>query len=161
MTAQSSSATVSEKICYGGLADWKSSRSKRVCRSTLTAEAVSADSAADRLAFLRYTLGEIVFGIPAHRVGPRLRALLATDCKSLYDSVSSPSPTVEDKRSLVNIRSTQEVVNRNTIHWLPTSLQMADSLTKISNDLRDKLIQWLQRPLIQLSLMVQKKVFPV
>ena len=143
-------ATVTEKPCYGGLIDWKSSRSKRVCRSTLAAEAVSADSAADRLAYVQYALGELVFGVAAHRVGPRLRALLATDCKSLYDSVSSPNPTVEDKRSLVNIRSIQEVVSRNTIHWIPTALQMADSLTKVSSDLRDTLLSWLQKPIIHL-----------
>ncbi|CAK9043953.1 Protein NO VEIN (Protein EMBRYO DEFECTIVE 2597) [Durusdinium trenchii] len=124
-------ATVTEKPCYGGLIDWKSSRSKRVCRSTLAAEAVSADSAADRLAYVQYALGELVFGVAAHRVGPRLRALLATDCKSLYDSVSSPNPTVEDKRSLVNIRSIQEVVSRNTIHWIPTALQMADRYVEV------------------------------
>ncbi|CAK9056155.1 unnamed protein product [Durusdinium trenchii] len=143
-------ATVTEKPCYGGLMYWKSSRSKRVCRSTLAAEAVSADSAADRLAYVQYALGELVFGVAAHRVGPRLRALLATDCKSLYDSVSSPNPTVEDKRSLVNIRSIQEVVSRNTIHWIPTALQMADSLTKVSADLRDTLLSWLQKPVIHL-----------
>ena len=153
-------ATVTEKPCYGGLIDWKSSRSKRVCRSTLAAEAVSADSAADRLAYVQYALGELVFGVAAHRVGPRLRALLATDCKSLYDSVSSPNPTVEDKRSLVNIRSIQEVVSRNTIHWIPTALQMADSLTKVSADLRDSLLSWLQKPVIHLRECGSKENIP-
>lgn len=39
-------------------------------------------------------------------------ALLATDCKSLC---------VEDNRSPVNTRSTQEAVNRSAIHnWVPT-----------------------------------------
>ena len=141
--------TVTEKPCYGAVVDWKSSRSKRVCRSALAAESVAADTAADRLAYLQYILGELVFGVPAHRIGPKLRALLATDCKSLYDSVSSSNPTAEDKRS-VNIRSIQEVVDRHTIHWIPTGLQMADSLTKISVDLRDQLLAWLQKPVVQL-----------
>ena len=64
--------------------------------------------------------------------------------------MSSQNPTVEDKRSLVNIRSVQEVVDRHTIHWVPTGLQRADSLTKISRDLRDELLDWLQRPLVQI-----------
>ena len=105
-------ATVTEKACYGAVVDWKSSRPKRVCRATLAAESVAADTAADRLAYLQYSLGELVFGVPAHRVGPKLKARLATDCKSLNDSVSSSNPTVEDKHSLVNIRSIQEVIQQ-------------------------------------------------
>lgn len=143
-------ATITEAPCHGAICDWKSGRSKRVCRSTLAAESVAADSAADRIAFLQYSLGELIFLEPAHRVGPRLRAILATDCKSLFDSITAPNPTVEDKRSLVNIRSIQEVISRHAIHWVPTRLQRADSLTKISEDLRRELLEWLQKPLIQL-----------
>ena len=57
---------VTESKAVGALIDWKSGRSKRVCRSTLAAEAVSADSATDRLAYASYALGELMCGIPVH-----------------------------------------------------------------------------------------------
>ena len=142
--------SVSEKASVGALIDWKSSRSKRVCRSTLAAESVAADSCSDRLVFAQYSLAELIFHEPSHKVGKRLRMLLVTDCKSLYDCVSSPNPNCEDRRSLVNIRSIQEVINSRTIHWVPTVLQMSDCLTKISKQLRITLLKWLARPIIQL-----------
>ena len=142
--------TVTEKSCFGGLVDWRSGRSKRVCRSTLASEAVSADTAGDRLAYVQYALAEIIFGIPAHRVGKKLTTLLATDCKSLYDCVVAQNPNIQDKRSLVNVRSIQEFVDARSIHWVPTVLQMSDGLTKISKDLREKLLEWLQKPLVVL-----------
>ena len=132
-------SNVSETTCIGALLDWKTGRSKRVCRPTLAAEAVAADTCTDRLAFVQYMLAELIFGIPAHRVGKRLTTLLATDCKSLYDCVAADNPNIEDKRSLVNVRSIQELINARTIQWLPTSLQRADGLTKVSATLRDEL----------------------
>ena len=107
--------SVSEKTSVGALVDWKSSRSRRVCRSTLAAESVAADSCSDRLVFAQYSLAELVFQTPAHRVGKVLRMLLVTDCKSLYDCISAPNPNCEDRRSLVNIRSMQEVSKDGTL----------------------------------------------
>ena len=144
------SANVTECTSIGAIVDWKTGRSKRVCRSTLAAEAVSADTATDRLAFLSYMLGELIFGIPAHKVGKRLTTLLVTDCKSLYDTVASPNPGIQDKRTLVNVRSIQELIDHRTVHWVPTHLQRSDGLTKISKALQFELIQWLQRSIIQL-----------
>ena len=143
-------ATVTEKACLGALVDWKSGRSKRACRSTLASEAVSADTAVDRLAYVQYALADIIFGIPAHRVGKRLSTILISDCKSLYDCVVSQNPNIEDKRSLVNVRSIQEFISARTMHWVPTALQRADGLTKISKELREQLLEWLQKPLIVL-----------
>ena len=136
---------VTESKAVGALIDWKSGRSKRVCRSTLAAEAVSADSATDRLAYASYALGELMFGIPAHKVGHRLKTLLVTDCKSLYDCVAADNPNIQDKRSLVNIRSIQELISSRTIHWVPTSLQKADCLTKVSEELMADLLAWLHQ----------------
>ena len=155
--------SVTETKSVGTLIDWKSGRSKRVCRSTLAAEAVSADSATDRLAYVSYALGELMFGIPAHKVGHRLRTLLVTDCKSLYDCVAAENPNIQDKRSLVNIRSIQELISHRTIHWVPTFLQRADCLTKVSEDLMIELLAWLQKPIIQLreDVVCRKKVLPV
>ena len=113
-------ANVTETTWFRSVVDWKSGRSKRVCRSTLAAESVAAGTATDRIAYIVYALSELIFGIPAHRIGPRLKSLLVTDCKSLYDCVSSSNPSIEGKRSLVSVGSTQEFINAKTVHWVPT-----------------------------------------
>ena len=85
-----------------------------MCRSTLAAESVAAGTATDRIAYIVYALSELIFGIPAHRIGPRLKSLLVSDCKNLYDCVSSSNPSIEGKRSLVSVGSTQEFINAKT-----------------------------------------------
>ena len=86
----------------------------------------------------------------AHQVGDRLTFLLAVDCKSLYDTVVSANPSLQDKRSLVNVKSIQEYVNQRRMRWIPTQIIMADGLTKQSKLLRDQLRQWLLKPVIQI-----------
>ena len=128
------------------LIDWKSSRSVRVCRSTLAAEASAGDEAADRSAFINMFIGELVHGIPSHRVGCRLQSVQATDAKSLYDAIISQNPNMADKRTLVSVRAIQESVSGDQIHWLPTRFQFADGLTKVDERLRSSFTRWLQRP---------------
>jgi len=72
------------------LIDWKSSRSARVCRSTLAAEASAADSSVDRSSFCNLMLSEVLQRIPSFKITQPLRMLQVTDCKSLYDSVCVP-----------------------------------------------------------------------
>ena len=126
--------------------DWKSGRSTSVCRSTLAAEASAADEGCDRGCYLNRFMSQLLYNIPAHRCQKYLHHLHVTNAKSLYDCVVSKSPNVSDKRSLVNIRPIQEVVDGQRIHWVPTSLQWADRLTKSSPDLGATFREWLQKP---------------
>ena len=128
------------------LIDWKSSRSTRVCRSTLAAEASAADEVADRGAFINMALSELVHQVPAHRVGCRLQSVQVTDAKSLYDAIISQNPNLADKRTLVNVRAIQESVSNDQMHWLPTRFQFADGLTKVDEKLRKSFTRWLQQP---------------
>ena len=128
------------------LIDWKSSRSTRVCRSTLAAEASAADEVADRGAFINMALSELVHQVPAHRVGCRLQSVQVTDAKSLYDAIISQNPNLADKRTLVNVRAIQESVSNDQMHWLPTRFQFADGLTKVDEKLRRSFTRWLQQP---------------
>ncbi|CAE7834550.1 RE1 [Symbiodinium sp. CCMP2592] len=138
--------TVLEKTTPAMIVDWRSSRSTRVCRSTLAAEASAADEGCDRAVYVSLFLGELLYNVPAHKVGQRFLQLSATDAKSLYDCVVSDSPNLSDKRSLVNVRAIQEVVSGNRFHWIPTDLMWADGLTKISHDLQASFHLWLQDP---------------
>ena len=125
-------------------------RSARVCRSTLAAEACASDEGADRAAMANYMLSELLYDEPAFKVGLRLSSLLVTDAKSLYDCVVAENPNLSDKRSLVNIRSIQETVTPQQIHWVPTELMRADALTKLDSALLVEFTKWLLKPLTQL-----------
>ena len=147
---------VSQVPCLGLLLDWRSGKSSRVCRSTLAAEAMAADEAVDRSAYLNLFISEILTGCPAHRVQPVLRHLHVTDAKSLYDVLESETPNLTDKRSLVNIRAVQEVVKGENVHWVPTHLMKADGLTKMSLQLMEGLHSWLLKPFIILRDIIAK-----
>ena len=128
------------------LLDWRSTRSPRVCRSTLAAEATAADDAADRAAFANMFASEFVHLTPAHRAGCRLAALQAVDAKSLFDAVLSAAPSLQDKRTLVSIRAIQETITGKELKWIPTEYQFSDCLTKVDRMLRQVFRAWLQKP---------------
>ena len=141
---------VSEVTSKATLIDWKTARSTRVCRSSLSSEASAADEGADRAAFSNMSLSELLLGQPAHRIGCKLQNLHAVDAKSLYDCIVQDNPNVTDKRSLINIRSVQETVSPKQVHWVPTHLMYADGLTKLDVHLMMQLGEWLQNPSVQL-----------
>ena len=133
------------------LVDWRSARSARVCRSTLAAEACAGDEGSDRGSYLNMFLSELTHRCPAHQAGLRLNYLQATDSKSLYDAVVQPNPSLTDRRSLVNVRATQETLTPLNMHWVPTWLQFSDGLTKASSVLRATFRKWLTAPFAALA----------
>ena len=62
---------------------------------------------------------------------------LVTDCKSLYDVVISESPTLSEKRTLIDILSIQNWISPSRMHWVPTYWMIADALTKKDKKLRE------------------------
>ena len=97
-------------------------------------------------------LSELLLNRPAFHIAScdLLRMVQATDCHSLYDVLVSENPRTEDKRTIVTIRSAQQFLSRDNVFWIPTALQFADGLTKVSMTLMATFYQWLQRPWIQL-----------
>ena len=53
-------ARATDVATHACLIDWKSSRSGRLCRSTLAAEASAADTSVDRSSFCNLMLSEIL-----------------------------------------------------------------------------------------------------
>ena len=96
------------------------------------------------------SLSELIWDVPAHRVGHRLRMIQITDAKSLFDCISRENPSLEDKRSLISVRSIQEIISRDDIFWTPTFLMRADSLTKVDKELQLQMAEWCQKPFVQL-----------
>ena len=98
-----------------------------------------------------------MWDIPAHRVGSRLSVVHAVDAKSLFDAVISENPSLNDRRTLVSIRSIQEQLPHESIRWVPTDVQFSDGLTNIDAKLRDRFGEWLQRPVCVLTKDAQAK----
>ena len=140
------STEVLHEVSSLAIIDWKSGRSPRVCRSTLAAEASAADEAADRCSYVNLFLSELLWNTPAHRVGTRLASLHLVDAKSLFDAAISENPTLNDKRTLVSIRSLQEQAPLESIRWVPTQYQFSDGLTKVDAKLRENFSKWLKNP---------------
>lgn len=141
---------VTEVTMPGCLVDWKSSRSGRVCRSTLAAEASAADMSVDRSSFVNLMLSEVLQRTPSFRITAPLRMLQVTDCKSLYDSLVAENPSVDDKRTVISVRSIQQYITRECTHWVPTYAMFADGLTKRATGLMQELFRWLQSPYVML-----------
>ena len=88
--------------------------------------------------WLNLLLAEALDGSFAPSLGRSLMsrrpAILATDCKSLYDHLISPSsPTaVDDRRTSIDIVIIRESIKltASQIRWLPTNRMIADGLTK-------------------------------
>ena len=141
---------VTEAISHCHVLDWKSGRSSRICRSTLAAEACAADEGNDRACYINMVMTELLHQQPAYKGEMRLRALHATDAKSLYDALVAENLSLTEKRATMNIRSIQQVLTPAQIHWLPTTLMVADGLTKHDLKLQDSLRQWCNMPKVQL-----------
>ncbi|CAJ1354878.1 unnamed protein product [Effrenium voratum] len=84
-----------ENVAQAALLDWKSTRSSRVCRSTLAAEASAADMSIDRGSYLSLLVAEILQQIPSFKLDKPLSLRHVTDCKSLYDCICAENPNCE------------------------------------------------------------------
>ena len=85
----------------------------------------------------------------------RRSPILATDCKSLYDHLVSPSaPTsIEDRRTSIDvviIRESMKISN-GQVRWLPTDRMIADGLTKNKLDPVDLLRSCIRQGTYQIS----------
>lgn len=116
---------------------WSSKKIARVVRSTLSAEAFSMSKSVDKLGWLRLLWGSLM--IPNFewrdpcKAGQQLhQAMVVTDCKSLFDLVSRRAmPSCEEYRTTLEVLLIKERCQEHcSFRWIPTSLQLADCLTK-------------------------------
>ena len=103
---------------------WVSKKARRVARSTLAAETLTAADAADSAVFLRKNIEDILgTSLPPFTV--------YVDNKSLYDAVRSTG-IVAERRLIIELGALRELQDGKVIDvkWIPTSEQLADCLTK-------------------------------
>ena len=116
---------------------WNSKQIGRVVRSTLSAEAYAMSSSLDKLTWIRclwsyihdpkfqwYKPEEALKNVP--------KALLITDCKSLYDLVTKLAvPNCQEWRTTIEVMLIKEQAGEHsTCRWISTAIMLADALTK-------------------------------
>ena len=129
---------------------WKSYKLPRAVSSTLSGESQALATATGTVEWMNLLLSEALDGkvdfrscrsVLARRppvVAVSRQPVVATDCKSLYDHLISPSsPTaVDDRRTsidIVIIRESNKITGAQ-VRWLPTEWMIADGLTKDKAD---------------------------
>lgn len=132
------------------IADWKSSRTTRVVRSTLAGEAVAADGATDHGVYVAKFLAELILDQPAKNRDTVLPLYTVTDAKSLWDAVQQQTPSLTEKRTIIDVASIKQSIGdcAGRFLWVPTTHMMADGLTKIDKKLRDTLRAFMMKPVI-------------
>ena len=138
---------------------WKSYKLPRAVSSTLGGESQAMSTASGTVEWLSLLLTEALDGRFEVRQCRFLLAkrppVLATDCKSLYDHLISPSsPTaVDDRRTSIDIVIIREFIKLTNaqIRWLPTNRMIADGLTKDKADPIDLLRSCVRAGTYQIS----------
>lgn len=140
-------------------AAWRSFRLPRAVSSTLGAEAQAMSLATGTVEWLPLLIAEVFQGplnIPQCREVLRTRKpIIVTDCKSLFDQLTSPSsPTsIEDRRTSIDVVIIRESCRGMAAHirWVPTDRMVADALTKNAGDPIDLLRSCMRSSSYQIS----------
>ena len=129
---------------------WGSSKLRRVCRSSLAAETQALAEAEQELMFVRTQWREIL-GDEVNLADPaetakKVRGVLVTDAKALYDSVQQgnlPSFSMKEKYSALELLHLVQNMQRQetVLRWVNSDQQLADGLTKMQA--QDRIRQFL------------------
>ena len=116
---------------------WISKKIPRVVRSTLSAEAYAMSKSVDTLGWVRCLWGcihlhQFPWQDPYRSSRLLNEALIITDCKSLFDLVTRTAmPACEEFRTTLEVLLIKQRCSENTtFRWVPTTLMLADCLTK-------------------------------
>jgi hypothetical protein len=133
----------------------KSNRAKRMLRSTLAAEAAACDAAVDNGFYTAAFLQEILYGKRATQVKTvdalQIPLVVVTDCRSLFDALQKITPTLDEKRTAIDVAAIKEIVKKENIRWVPSGVQRADGLTKLDMKLMLEFTKFLNDPTVILK----------
>jgi hypothetical protein len=80
---------------------------------------------------------------------PAMEIIPITDARSLFDAVHRISTNFAEKRVEIDVAGLRSTC-RN-LRWVPSELQHADAMTKMSTKLRDSFRQWMSAPTVTLA----------
>eukprot|EP00435_Cladocopium_sp_Y103_P067582 s130_g30.t1 len=116
---------------------WATKQIGRVVRSTLSAEAYAMSSSVDKLNWIRCMWGVIqspkfAWQYPETALQKLPKALLITDCKSLYDLMTKvATPNCQEWRTTIEVMLIRQQAEDNAeCRWISTAIMLADALTK-------------------------------
>ena len=113
---------------------WVSKKIARVVKSTLSAEAYAMSRSVDLLGWMRALWGCTQFPWEDPLTSCRLlnQALVVTDCRSLYGLVTrNAMPSCSEFRTTLEVLLIRQRCQEHVrFRWVPTTLVLADGLTK-------------------------------
>ena len=116
---------------------WSTKQIGRVVRSTLSAEAYAMSSSVDKLNWIRCMWGYIQdprfqWQHPEQALKELPKALLITDCKSLFDLMTKVAvPNCQEWRTTIEVMLIKQLAEENADgRWISTAIMLADCLTK-------------------------------
>ena len=116
--------------------DFASSKSTRVVRSSMAAEAASMSQAIDRHLYARLLMQMLQKGSfklsEDWRKDLTVQGYMVTDARSLYDHLGTTGQVPSERQTMLDLMVTREMLEAGTFHlrWVPTYRQHADGLTK-------------------------------
>ena len=116
---------------------WASKKIARVVKSTLSAEAYAMSRSVDLLGWIRALWGcihvpDFPWEDPLKSCHLLKKALVVTDCRSLYDLVTRTAmPSCAEFRTTLEVLLIKQRCEEHIrFRWVPTTLMLADGLTK-------------------------------
>ena len=108
---------------HSSVISWRSSKIKRIVRSSTAAESLALSDALDDALYLREVFAELL--------GKTLQIFAYIDNKNLHSVIHSTT-AITEKRLRIEVAAIKEMIARKeiSVRWVPTTDQLADSLTK-------------------------------
>ena len=122
------------------IASWKTKKISRVCRSVKGAETRALEEALDEAIHTERIIREIYEGKIDLKNPNQIPVEALTDSKSLWESVHNSRQCEERllRNSIAGIKEMMELGMVQSVDWVPTDKQLADTLTK-----KGKKAEWL------------------
>ena len=120
--------------------EFTTTKSSRVVRSSMAAEACSMSVAVDRHMYARLILDMLLRGsyevTASWRENCHVKGGLVTDAKSLYDHLTTTGQIPKERQTMLDLLASKHLLEGELfkLFWVPTHRQFADVLTKKMKD---------------------------
>ena len=114
------------------LASWKTKKIARVCRSVKSAETRALEEAVDDGINIARLISEVYAGEVNLKEPEQIPVFAFTDSKSLWESLHNTRQCEEKllRNSIASMKELMDLKMIKEVSWVPTSMQLADCMTK-------------------------------